>query len=106
MLKRQTQIKLIKYELDHIRYFNKTEEELRKIFGNMDWVPNLPCNDFELLEYVLDDIGVPPDSGYAPRDDYFNLYSELYWSKSISNGKIDAFIEDVISLMKKKEKKK
>lgn len=105
MLKRQAQIELIQYEVDHIRYFSKMEEELKKIFGQLDWVPPVPCNNFDLFYFVLDDLGVPFD-GIESRDDYNNLYSELYWSKSISKKKINDFIDDVITLMKKKEKKK
>lgn len=106
MFERQTQIKLIKYEIEHIRYFDRQETNLREIFGPMEWVPEVPCQDFELLYLVLDDMGVPPDSSDEPRDDYNNLYSELYWSKTISDAKISKFINDILSLKERKENEK
>lgn len=106
MLDRKTQVRLLKYELDHIRYFNNMEKELQKIFGHVEFIVNLPSNDFVLLYHVLDDMGIPPDCSETPRDDYNNLYSDLYWKKSVSTKDINNFLDNILSIFKKKEKQK
>lgn len=106
MLERQTQVKLIRYEVEHLRYFDKQENELQKIYGPMEWIPGVPCQDYELFYFILDDMGIPPDSSAEPRDDYNNLYSELYWCKTISDAKINQLIKEVLLLKEQKENEK
>jgi hypothetical protein len=97
---KETGIKLLRYEIQHIRYFNKLEDNLCKVFGSCELNINVPSQDYELLYMILDDLGVPEDSGYRPRDDYNTLYYNFCNSKS---NDISKLIEDIVNLKKEKE---
>lgn len=105
MLERQTQIDLLWYEIDHLRYFNKQEEQLSNIFGPMEWVPGVPCQDYKLLYLILDDMGVAPDSK-IPRDCYNDLYFNLYYKEDLDSADIDIFLDEILKLKAKNENKK
>lgn len=110
MLERKEQIKLIKYEIEHLRYFRSLEDQLIKIFGVVDFVPNVPCQNYEIFSMILDDLGVPPDKGYPGRDVYLDMYYDVWtcndWDKN-KNKRVDYLINDVLRILKgsKNEKK-
>ena len=105
MLEKKVAAKLIKYEIDHIRYLNTLESGLSKIFGLVDFdSPDVPSLNFELLYYVLDELGVPNDTEVA-RDDYNNLYSDLYWKKKVTDKDINNFISSCLNIKNSKKRK-
>jgi hypothetical protein len=106
MLKREEQAILIKYEVEHIKYFNNLEKQLNSIFGMLEYCPNVPCQNFNLLYFILDDLGIPPDSEKTPRDEYNNLYCDLCWSDKITEKDINAFLDNVLRLKGKKNETK
>ena len=83
-MKRKILRKLLKYEIDLLRWGRKVEEAI-ELFGiqNPDFSPNLPFCNYELFHLVLDYIGVPPDSEKA-RDKYNDKFYE-YWNNSDLN---------------------
>ena len=102
MFTRKAQIELIIYEATHIKYCNDLEDKLKSIFSTIEYTPDLPSQNFELLYMVLDDLGVPQDSNEHPRDDYNNLFSDLYWSKRINKATVGKFLDAVIDLRDEK----
>lgn len=113
MFTRQTQIDLIKYEIEHIRYFDKQAQALEKIFGQLDYDPIVPCNDYAMYSLILDDLGVPIDKGYPGRDAYWNLYLDVWsceeWDTQDKNKIVNNLINDVLIILKegkRSEKKK
>lgn len=71
--------KLLEYEVKILRWGDKLEDGL-KYFGiqNPDFQPDIPAFNYELMNMVLDDLGVPKDSSATPRDPYNDTYYQFF----------------------------
>jgi hypothetical protein len=109
MLDTQTQIALIKYEVEHLRYFDKQIQALESVLGALEYDPPVPCNNYEIYSMILDDLGVPPDAGFPGRDPYWNLYLDLWscedWDKN-KDKRVKNLINDILKMLGKKNENK
>jgi hypothetical protein len=94
-MKKKVLKKLLKYEIELLRWGRKIEEAIA-LFGiqNPDFDPALQFCNYELLNIVLDDIGVPPDSKKA-RDKYNDLYYEYWNNPDLNAADILDDLEDI-----------
>lgn len=109
MLERQTQIKLIKYEVEHLRFFDNQIKAIESIFGSTEYCPCVPCENYEIYSMILDDLGVPADSGFPGRDAYWNLYLDLWtcedWDKN-KDKRVNDLINNILKQLGKSNEKK
>lgn len=67
-------IALLEYELEHLRWCERTQEKIASTFGlSIDEGIMLPCSDYKLLGLILDDLKVPNEN----RDEIYNMYYDL-----------------------------
>jgi hypothetical protein len=84
-MKKNKQLALLKYELEHLVFLEKIDEALNKLANSSVYLDiDLPCNNYEMLNLVLDDLGVPPDEMEA-RDEYNDIYLQYMLKLSRKN---------------------
>lgn len=94
-------IKLLKYELTHLLWCERTEQTLTNLFNmTVETGINLPCANYELLYMVLDKIGVPPDHE-VPRDRYNDAYIQFMWDHLDEEDMDDNDIKKLIQKFKR-----
>ena len=111
MLERETQVSLIKNEIEHIRYFDHLAISLQNILGSIEYEPQVPCQNYEIYSMILDDLGIPQDKDlpFPGRDPYWDLYLDTWsdpnWEKN-KNKIVNKLIDDIIKISGKKKNEK